>query len=107
MWGPIGLYQKKEYEDKGFHLLFYPNCYKLCEELNNSFFDVVLANIKIETNIAEFHDKLHEKMPGVGSIYILNDETNLDTVKQKGCLYITKPFEMEKVISLIDKILEK
>ena len=46
-------------------------------------------------------------MPNVGAIYILNDDKNLETIKKKGCFYITKPFEIEKIIDLINKILGK
>ena len=31
----------------------------------------------------------------------------LEAIKQKGCFYLTKPFEIENVISLINKILGK
>lgn len=92
---------------EGFHLLFYPDCKKLLEELKNSFFDFVLINAKIDTNIADFHEKLQKEMPNVGAIYILNDDKNLETIKKKGCFYITKPFEIEKIIGLINKILGK
>ena len=93
--------------EEGFHLLSYPDCNKLFEELNNSFFDVALINVKIDTNIADFHDKLQKQMPNIGSIYILNDDKNLEAVKQKGCFYLTKPFEIESVMKLINKILGK
>ena len=64
-------------------------------------------NAKVDTNIAEFHDKLQKEMPNIGAIYLLNDDKNLEAVKQKGCFYLTKPFEIENVISLINKILGK
>ena len=94
-------------EKAGFHLLHYPNCEKLFEELSNSFFDVALVNVKIDTNISDFHDKLQKQMPDTGAVYILNDDKNLESVKQKGCFYLTKPFEIESVINLINKILGK
>ena len=97
----------KALADEGFHLLSYEDCNKLYEELNNSFFDVALINVKIDTNIADFHDKLQQQMPNIGSVYLLNDDKNLESVKQKGCFYLTKPFEIENVISLINKILGK
>ena len=97
----------KALAEEGFHLLSYTNCNKLYEELNNSFFDVALINVKIDTNIADFHDKLQQQMPNIGSVYLLNDDKNLEAVKQKGCFYLTKPFEIENVISLINKILGK
>ena len=94
-------------KEKGFHLLPYPSCDKLFEELNNSFFDMALINVKIDTNIADFHDKLQKQYPNIGSIYILSDDKNLESVKQKGCFYLTKPFEIENVMNLINKILGK
>jgi DNA-binding NtrC family response regulator len=94
-------------KEKGFHLLPYPNCDKLFEELNNAFFDIALINVKIDTNIADFHDKLQKQLSNIGSVYILNDDKNLEAVKQKGCFYLTKPFEIENVIGLINKILGK
>ena len=94
-------------KEEGFHLLYYPDCKKLFEELNNSFFDLVLINVKIETNIADFHEQLQKQIPNIGAIYILNDDKNLEAVKTKGCLYVNKPFEIDKVISLINKILGK
>ena len=93
--------------NEGFHLLSYPNCEKLIEELNNSFFDLILINVKIETNIVDFHEQLQQKMPNIGAIYILNDDKNLETLKTKGCIYLTKPFEIDNVINLINKILGK
>lgn len=92
---------------EGFHLLSYPNCEKLIEELNNSFFDLVLINAKIETNVVDFHEKLQQKIPNIGAIYILNDDKNLEAIKTKGCLYLSKPFEINDVINLINKILGK
>ncbi len=97
----------KALAEEGFHLLSYADCNKLYEELNNSFFDIALINAKIDTNIADFHDKLQQQMPNTGSIYLLNDDKNLEAIKQKGCFYLTKPFEIENVISLINKILGK
>ncbi|MBR3655332.1 MAG: response regulator [Elusimicrobia bacterium] len=97
----------KALAEEGFHLLSYTDCNKLYEELNNSFFDIALINAKVDTNIAEFHDKLQKEMPNIGAIYLLNDDKNLEAVKQKGCFYLTKPFEIENVISLINKILGK
>ena len=66
-----------------------------------------LVNVKIDTNISDFHDKLQKQMPDTGAVYILNDDKNLESVKQKGCFYLTKPFEIESVINLINKILGK
>ena len=97
----------KELQEKGFHLMFYTDSNKLFEELKNSFFDVILINVKIETNVAVFHDKLQKDKPNVGAIYILNDDKNLESLKQKGCFYITKPFEIEKIVNLINQILGK
>ncbi|MBO7612131.1 MAG: response regulator [Elusimicrobia bacterium] len=97
----------KALAEEGFHLLSYADCNKLYEELNNSFFDVALINVKIDTNIADFHDKLQQQMPNIGSIYLLNDDKNLESVKQKGCFYLNKPFEIESVMNLINKILGK
>lgn len=94
-------------KEHGFNLLFYPDCQKLLDEISNSFFDLVLVNTKIETNIADFHEKLQKSMPKAGAIYILNDENNADSIKKKGCFYLTKPFEIENVINLINKILGK
>ena len=94
-------------KEKGFHLLSYSNCEKLIEELSNSFFDLALINVKIETNIVDFHEQLQKKIPNIGAIYILNDDQNLDAVKTKGCFYLTKPFEIDSVIKLINKILGK
>ena len=94
-------------QEQGFHLLYYPNCKKLSEELDNSFFDLAFINAKIETNIVEFHDQLQKDLPNIGAIYILNDDKNLEAIKKKGCFYLTKPFEIEKVIDLINKILGK
>lgn len=94
----------KELQEKGFHLMFYTDSNKLFEELKNSFFDVILINVKIETNVAVFHDKLQKDKPNVGAIYILNDDKNLESLKQKGCFYITKPFEIEKIVNLINQI---
>ena len=94
-------------KEEGFHLLYYPDCDKLFEELNNSFFDLVLVNVKIETNIVDFHEQLQKQLPNIGAIYILNDDTNLEAVKSKGCFYLTKPFEIDKVIELTNKILGK
>ncbi len=94
-------------KDKGFHLLYYPSCDKLIEEINNSFFDLVLINAKIETNVVEFHEKLQKEIPNIGAIYILNDDKNLEAVKTKGCFYLTKPFEIDNVVELINKILGK
>lgn len=93
--------------EKEFHLLFYPDCQKLFDELNNSFFDLVLINAKIDTNIIDFHEKLQNELHGIGAIYILNDDKNLEALKKKGCFYLTKPFEIENVIELINKILGK
>ena len=92
---------------EGFHLLYYPDCKKLFEQLNNSFFDLVLINVNIETNIVEFHEQLHQQMPNIGAIYILNDDKNLESIKGKGCFYLTKPFEIDNVVNLINKILGK
>jgi hypothetical protein len=94
-------------QEKGFHLMFYTASNKLYEELKNSFFDVLLVNVKIETNIADFHDKLQQDKPNIGAIYILNDDKNLESLKEKGCFYITKPFEIDKIVSLINQILGK
>ena len=94
-------------QEKGFHLMFYTASNKLYEELKNSFFDVLLVNVKIETNIADFHDKLQQDKPNIGAIYILNDDQNLESLKEKGCFYITKPFEIDKIVSLINQILGK
>lgn len=94
-------------KENGFHLLFYADFQKLFDELNSSFFDLVVINAKIDTNIVDFHDKLQKEIPNIGSIYILNDDKNLESLKKKGFFYITKPFEMEKLIELINKILRK
>lgn len=94
-------------QEKGFHLLYYTDCKKLFEEINNSFFDLVLINVKIETNIIDFHEQLQKELPNIGAIYILNDDKNLEAIKTKGCFYLTKPFEIENVIDLINKILGK
>ena len=67
----------------------------------------VFINVKIDTNIADFHDKLQKQFPNIGSIYILSDDKNLEAVKKKGCFYLTKPFEIENVMNLINKILGK
>ena len=94
-------------QEKNFHLIYYTDSNTLLEELKNSFFDVILVNVKIETNIAEFHDKLQKTKSNIGAIYILNNDKNLDSLKEKGCFYITKPFEIEKIVNLINKILGK
>ena len=97
----------KYLKDKGFNLLYYSDSSKLFEDLNNSFFDVVLVNIQIDTNIVDFHNKLQETMPDIGTIFILNDDTDYKSVKQKGCFYLNKPFEIDDVIDLINKITGK
>lgn len=97
----------KNLKDKGFNLLYYSDSSKLFEELDNSFFDVVLINAKIETNIVDFHSKLQAKMPDTGTIFILNDDVDFVSVKQKGCFYLNKPFEINDVIDLINKIIGK
>ena len=97
----------KDLKDKGFNLLYYSDSSKLFKELNDSFFDVVLANVKIDTNIVDFHNKLQEKMPKIGTIFILNDDVNFTSIKQKGCFYLNKPFEIDDVIDLINKITGK
>lgn len=93
--------------DKGFNLISYSNSAKLFEELNNSFFDVVLVNVEIDTNIVDFYDKIQEKMPDIGAIFILNNDDNFESIKRKGCFYLNKPFEIENVINLINKIIGK
>ena len=98
---------KDALKKEDYHLLYYPSCEKLFEDLSNSFFDLVLINVKIETNVVDFHEKLQQQMPNIGAIYILNDDKNLDAVKTKGCFYLTKPFEIDKVIELTNKILGK
>lgn len=97
----------KELKEKGFHLISYSSCNELFEELSNSFFDVILANVKIDSNIIDFQEKMQEKMPNIGYIFILNDDDNVESLKQKGCFYLHKPFEIEDVIGLINKILGK
>ena len=94
-------------KEQGFNLLFYSNCQKLLDDLQNSFFDLLLVNTTIEQNIAEFHDKMQNEKPNVGAIYILSDDANFETLKKKGCFYLTKPFEIKKVIDLINTILGK
>jgi len=96
-----------ELKDTGFHLIYYPSCDKLIEELDESFFDIALVNVKKDTNIVDFNDKVQQKIKNIGSIYLLNDDDKLDIVEQKGYLYLTKPFETKKIIDLINNILGK
>ena len=46
-------------------------------------------------------------MPDTGTIFILNDDVDFVSVKQKGCFYLNKPFEINDVIDLINKIIGK
>ena len=98
---------KKELVEKNFHVLVYSSHEKLLEELKNTFFDVALIDTQIETNICDIQDKISKVLPNAGVIYILKDEANEQTVKEKGFFYIHKPFEIEDVVSLINKILGK
>ncbi len=98
---------KETFTKKGFNLLNYESPQELIDEIKNCFFDTVLINTKIEPNIADFHEKLQKLMPNIGAIYILNNDSTIETLKQKGCFYITKPFEVNDVINLIDQIREK
>lgn len=98
---------KKTLSEKGFNLLPYETSQNLFDEIKNSFFDTVLVNAKIETNVADFHDKLQNLMPNIGAVYILNDDIHMESLKQKGCFYLTKPFEINEVIDLINKIIGK
>ncbi|MDD5101731.1 MAG: response regulator [Endomicrobiaceae bacterium] len=90
--------------EKKFNLIPYVNFQNFFDEIKYCFFDTVLINAKIETNISDFHDKLHSLMPNIGAIYILQDDANVEALKKKGCFYLTKPFEIEDIISLINKI---
>mgnify|MGYP002622075938 CR=1 FL=1 len=98
---------KKELIEKGFHVIVYSGYEKLLEEIKNTFFDVAIIDAQIETNICDIQDKIKKAFPNAGVIYILNDDVNAQTVKEKGFFYINKPFEIEDVINLINKILGK
>ena len=93
--------------DKGFHIISYSNSQKLVSELKESFFDIILIDAKIETNIFDVQEKIRKDFHDIGTIYILNDDKDLQALKQKGYFHITKPFEIETVINLINKILGK
>ncbi len=93
--------------ESGFHIISYSNSQKLIHELKESFFDAILIDVKIETNIFDVQEKIKKDFPNIGTVYILNDDKELEALKQKGYFYITKPFEMEEVIKLINKITGK
>ena len=93
--------------DKGFHIISYSNSQKLVSELKESFFDILLIDAKIETNIFDVQEKIRKDFHDIGTIYILNDDKDLQALKQKGYFHITKPFEIDDVINLINKILGK
>lgn len=98
---------KKELVEKDFHILVYSSHEKLLEEIKNTFFDVALIDTQIETNICDIQDKIKSALPNAGVIYLLKDDANVQTVKEKGFFYINKPFEIDNVVSLINKILGK
>lgn len=98
---------KKELTEKGFHVIVYSSHEKLLEEIKNTFFDIALIDAQIETNICDIQDKIKKVLPNAGVIYILNDDVDSQTVKEKGFFYINKPFEIDAVIGLINKILGK
>lgn len=89
-----------------FNLLTYTNFQSFFNDIKNSFFDVILINTDIESDITTFHDNLQKIMPNIGAVYILPNEINDKIVKQKGCFYLHKPFEIETVIKLMNKMRE-
>lgn len=98
---------KKELIEKNFHIMIYSSHEKLLEELKETFFDIALIDTQIETNVCDIHDKIKKALPDSGVIFILSDDADSESLKQKGCFYINKPFEIEDVIGLINKILGK
>lgn len=98
---------KDSLKQQDFNLLTYPNSQSFFNDIKNSFFDVVLINADIESDITNFHDNLQKRMPDIGAVYILPNEIDDKIIKQKGCFYLHKPFEIENVIELMNKLREK
>ena len=98
---------KEALKKNDFNLLVYNSSQDFFDDIKNSFFDAILINTEIENDVADFHEKLQSNMHNIGAIYILPDEINNKVVKQKGCFYLHKPFEMEEVINLMNKLREQ
>ncbi len=96
---------KKELTEKGFHVINYSGTEKLFEDIKDTFFDVILIDCKIQTNVCDIQDEVKKVLPNAGVVYILNSDENEQSLKEKGFFYINKPFEIEDVIGLINKIL--
>ena len=93
-------------KQQDFNLITYSNSKSFFDDIKYSFFDAIVINADIESDITVFHDKLQETMPGTGAIYILPNTLDDKIVKQKGCFYLHKPFEIDTVISLMNKLRE-
>ena len=93
-------------KQNNFNLLTYNTPQSFFEDIRNSFFDVILINTDIESDVTSFHEQLQKTMPNIGAVYILPDEIDDKTIKQKGCFYLHKPFEIENVIELMNKLRE-
>ncbi len=98
---------KETLKKNDFNLLMYNNSQDFFNDMKNSFFDTILINTEIENDVAAFHEKLQNNMPNIGAVYILPEEIDDKIVKQKGCFYLHKPFEMEEVINLMNKLREQ
>ena len=75
------------------------------EDIKDTFFDVILIDCKIQPNVCDIQDEVKKVLPNAGVVYILNSDENEQSLKEKGFFYINKPFEIEDVIGLINKIL--
>ena len=88
-------------------MLTYANSQSFFDDIKNSFFDVIVINTDIESDIIKFHENLQKTMPNIGAVYILPNEIDDKIVKQKGCFYLHKPFEIENVINLMNQMRDK
>lgn len=95
---------KTNLSKKGFHSFEYDSAKEFFDEINNSFFDTVVINTAIGKNILEFHEQFAKESPGTGVVYVLNSQSDIETVSQKGFFYAVKPLELNKFVDLIRKI---
>jgi len=75
------------------------------DQLKNNFFDIIIINANNEESLSEFHKNLHQLMPNVRILYLVNNCEGLASLEENTFYCLQKPYQTQDLFEKVNKII--
>ena len=75
------------------------------DQLKNNFFDIIIINVNNEESLSDFHKQLHQLMPNVRILYLVNNCEGLTCLEENTFCYLQKPYQPQDLFEQVNKII--